>query len=596
MGSTRKQTRTVDLTQIRDLLSGRRNGVKNIPVALRQRGLIDEIARNKEDTRECISDFVPTTIDPKKSVGIMRGEVERITGTAIRATMFDAEVNMAPFFAALTQDVEQRYTVQIINGSVVREQNTLNAAVRGDAIVGNRENGCGNGSTFCMAPANESNGCLADVGWQVLDTATKRAIEKYTDVSGRRVGRRIKMPRFSREQPNISTTYEQGCDVELLKLKAFLKALSEVAASGRIAVYSTVEVVLARHTRIYVNSEGTELVDSDLRMQITLKAEGFSNNGLDEIRRDYYLRDLSKIDFEKLRTDMIILLQELEELKRAPTQQAGEYPVVISPNIHSVLWHEAIGHGLEKRPDASESEVLTFRGKLGSLVCPKTISLIADPTIPGGWGSYEFDDEGVRGKRVTLVDKGKLVGYLHSRGTAGEGNTHSNGHARGDAASAEYVGGDIGSEGIPCPRMSNLVVQPEVTEPVTELFRKLIERVRRENKEYGIYLGSGRSGLVTESGHFEIEPTGIFRIYQDGHVERVRGVKVIGTPFTVLSQIKAFGDDATRIPGYCGAESGYIPVSETTPSALVLRLELAPIEEDKERKPLLPRPKREKIS
>lgn len=591
--STRKQTRQIDLTQIREAIAGKVKDMDKVPENLRERVLLDCIVEERSKRPSGILNFVPISIDPNTAIGIMRREVDRITKAEVKGKMFDADVNMAPSFAGLTLDIEQKYTVHIINGAVVKERHNSEGALRGDIVVGDRVNGCGHGNDFCLAPITESNGSLEDICWSTLSDATKDAIAQYAELSGRRVREKIKMPKFSDERPNKSNEYANGCDIELSKLKAFLSALSESAVSEEGATYFSAEIILTRYTKIYVNSDGTELAKTDSRMLIILGAEEHSDKGTEKLEKYYYFRDnLDKTDFEKMRTDTIELLCGLKELRKAPIQEGGEYPVIISPAIHAVLWHEVIGHGLEKREDSSDRSLLTFRGRLGTQVCPKTISLIDDPTLPNAWGTYNFDDEGVKAQMVVLVDKGKLVGYLHSRATAGEEGVQSNGHARAEATTNEDM--DIFNEtGIPCPRMSNLIVLPEVTFPTIELFEQLIGRLIHDKKEYGIYLRSGRGGQVDESGHFEITPNEIYRIYQDGRVERVKGVKVIGTPFAALSQMRAFGEDAETSPGYCGAESGWIPVSETTPSAFVLRLELAPVEEDKETGPLIPRPKRE---
>ena len=44
--------------------------------------------------------------------------------------------------------------------------------------------------------------------------------------------------------------------------------------------------------------------------------------------------------------------------------------------------------------------------------------MTADATVPGGMGTFGWDDDGVPAMRTKLVDKGTFVGYLTSRETA----------------------------------------------------------------------------------------------------------------------------------------------------------------------------------
>ena len=54
------------------------------------------------------------------------------------------------------------------------------------------------------------------------------------------------------------------------------------------------------------------------------------------------------------------------------------------------------------------------RMKYGSSI----VNITANPRIPGGLGSFKYDDEGVLGQRTPLVARGMFVGYLTSRETA----------------------------------------------------------------------------------------------------------------------------------------------------------------------------------
>ena len=63
-------------------------------------------------------------------------------------------------------------------------------------------------------------------------------------------------------------------------------------------------------------------------------------------------------------------------------------------------------------------------------------------------------------------------------------------------------------------------------------------------------------------------------MFADGRDDQlVRGVSLIGTPLSMFSQIKAAGGESELFTGFCGSESGSIPVSGTSPMVYVSQIE-----------------------
>src|SRR5262249_2231858 len=149
-----------------------------------------------------------------------------------------------------------------------------------------------------------------------------------------------------------------------------------------------------------------------------------------------------------------------------------------SGRASSVFFHEIFGHRVEGHRQRNENEGETFKKMVHQKVLPDNFSVIFDPTLRRAAntdlaGCFDFDDEGVRGGRVTVVDKGVLENFLMSRKPI-EGFNRSNGHARCQPGYA------------PVSRQSNLIV--EVDHPVTReaLKRMLLDRVKQEKKPFGL--------------------------------------------------------------------------------------------------------------
>jgi hypothetical protein len=120
--------------------------------------------------------------------------------------------------------------------------------------------------------------------------------------------------------------------------------------------------------------------------------------------------------------------------------------VVFEGGLGGVALHEACGHAFEA--DVAEAGT-TLSRCLGQRVAPDLVTLIDDPTLDGGFGSYSVDDEGHPATPTPLIVGGILRGWLGSARypVAATSAPGSNGR-RADYRSRAY------------PRMSNLVLEP----------------------------------------------------------------------------------------------------------------------------------------
>jgi hypothetical protein len=144
-------------------------------------------------------------------------------------------------------------------------------------------------------------------------------------------------------------------------------------------------------------------------------------------------------------------------------------------------------------------------------------------------------------------------------------------------------------------RQGNLVVQPSVAVSVDDLRRRLRDEAKRQGKPYGLLFRDISGGFTntTRTGpqSFKVLPILVYRVWADGRAdELVRGADLVGTPLSSLSRILASSDDYQTFNGYCGAESGYVPVSATSPSLLVQQIEIERRDKGSDKPPVLPAP------
>jgi len=197
-------------------------------------------------------------------------------------------------------------------------------------------------------------------------------------------------------------------------------------------------------------------------------------------------------------------------------------------------------------------------------------------------GYYQFDDEGVKARRVNVVENGVFKNFLMSRSPIA-GFDHSNGHGRAAPGFA------------PVARQSNLVVTSTATVSHDSLKQMLIGLVKEQHKPYGLIFDDIEGGFTmtqrTIPNAFNVLPIMVYRVFPDGREELVRGVDLVGTPLTVFSRVVAADNVTSVFNGVCGAESGWVPVSAASPAILISQIEVQRKDKSQQQAPILPAPR-----
>jgi len=341
-------------------------------------------------------------------------------------------------------------------------------------------------------------------------------------------------------------------------------------------------------TRWFVSSDGTAIQTFEPAYRLIITAYGKADDGMELPRaRTFFSTTLAGLPSDKeVAAAVDKMIGELKALKTAPEMAPYTGPAILSGRASGVFFHEIFGHRIEAQRQKDENEGHTFRGKVGEVILPTFLSVYSDPTLTKVGpvelnGQYRFDDQGVAARRVTVVENGVLKNFLMSR-TPVDGFPESNGHGR----RAPYFS--------VAARQSNLIVSSSKPVSETELKKMLIDEVNRLKLPYGLYFDDIQGGFTNPmrmgQGGFTVIPTVVYRIYPDGREEMVRGVDLVGTPLTSFSKIAATGDKPAVFNGTCGAESGGVPVSASSPALLVSQIEVQKKVKSQETSPILPPP------
>src|ERR1051326_391656 len=443
-----------------------------------------------------------------------------------------------------------------------------------------------------LMPIDNDVDALRSVIWLETDQKYKAAVERFIQVKANRaikVDEEDTSADMSRESTQSATLPLATISVNVPSWENKLKTYSALFKKYPEIYEGTVSLSSNANNDYLVNSEGTSIQNGRSSVRLSIYARSKADDGMELYRFeafDGYALDRLPGD-DKVEETIQTMVKDLRALRAAPVIDPYTGPAILSGRASGVFFHEIFGHRIEGHRQKSETEGQTFTKKLNQPILPDFISVIDDPTTErmNGIdlnGYYKFDDDGVPAQRVNVVEKGILKNFLMSRSPV-SGFENSNGHGR-KAPGYRTVG-----------RQGNLIVQASNTVSEAKLRAMLIDEAKKQGKTFGLLFKdiSGGFTLTSRSStqSFQVTPIMVYRIYVDGRAdELVRGVDLIGTPLTSFSKIVAAGDTPEIFNGFCGAESGYVPVAAVAPSILTTQIEVQKKAKSSERPPILPPP------
>ena len=339
----------------------------------------------------------------------------------------------------------------------------------------------------------------------------------------------------------LPTSPEQGRvehvskeEFQTQEVSLFLKSLSGEFRS-RVKTPVRIELIashIQKHS-ILITSEGTMVEEhtplTDLTIYIVTRGfgEGFASRTLGG-RGGFEV--INRQPWEDLLENLVKRARDSAAAKPPTVLQfshpylVGRFKVVLDPEAAGALAHEA-AHFLE----ADVYNETFFKG------LNYDFQLVDNPLIKDAYGSFHWDDEGVRARVKNLLERGE-VSLLHTRLTAK--NEAEVGNARGTTHK-------------PRPCVSNVYIQPSDWGDEEILV----------DTQNGVYAeGLVRAECRLDDGRIEIEPELAYVLKNKEATTPVKHLKII---FNVrdIWRIDAVGKRLSLRPGY-EKES---PISEGSP-------------------------------
>ncbi len=228
---------------------------------------------------------------------------------------------------------------------------------------------------------------------------------------------------------------------------------------------------------------------------------------------------------------------------------AGQMEVVLAPGDSGILLHEAVGHGLEA--DFNRKGTSNYAGKIGEPVASDVCTVVDDATLLQSRGTINVDDEGNEPRSTVLIEKGKLVGYMHDRLSARHYKLRPSGNGRRESFACA-----------PMPRMTNTILLAGQSDP-----EEILKTVKR-----GVYakrFGGGQVDIA--NGDFVFSLTESYLV-EDGKITApLKGVNLIGNGPEVLRKVTMLGNDVEVSDGIwtCGKDGQSVPVGVGCPTVKI---------------------------
>ncbi len=302
---------------------------------------------------------------------------------------------------------------------------------------------------------------------------------------------------------------------------------------------------------VIANSDGNLVEDERIRTRLALNVVaaqgGTIQTGFEAIGAfgglDIF-KDIEPVDLAAKAAGRAVMMLSA---RPAPT---GRMPVVMAAEAGGTMVHEACGHGLEA--DLVQKQLSVYAGKRGQEVASPLVTVVDDATVPKKYGSFYYDDEGMRGEKTILIKDGILQDYMYDVLTARKEGRRSTGNGRRESYQER-----------PIPRMTNTYIAPGKDDP---------EEIIRQVKHGLLVKKMGGGQVNTTTGDFVFDVAESYLIKDGEVVCPIRGATLTGNGPEVLRMVERIGSDLGYAIGTCGKDGQGVSVSDAQPTMMIREL------------------------
>ncbi len=466
------------------------------------------------------------------------------------------------------------------------------------------------GGGRAMLPIDDDYTAIRQAVWWQTDNMYKTAVETLTKkrayMEDKKLDDRpddfVKLDPVEHVDPSAELVFDKKAwEAKLKRISAYFEKHPQIQDSS-------VQLLAGASNDFVVNSEGSRVRTGDTGVLLIVTAEMQAEDGMRiSDSRSYAEERINKLPaVEKVLADLDEMIVNMSSVAKAPMLESYTGPVLFDGMAAGQVFREMLAGGVAGSVNPVGTQRRSFQGsenlekKIGQRILPRSFNIYDDPNIKTFgdtylFGHFEYDDEGIKAKRVDIVVDGKLKNMALSR-VPTKKLSGSNGHGR------RPMGGGSATAAI-----GNLFIEDEDAVSSDELKQELIDAAKDEGLEYAIRVKSVRSTSLGSSQNDIMaffmnmqrgrsggigDPVYAYKVYvDDGREELIRGVEFGSVTTRALKRILASGKDRT-VYNYIGIGFGGAtpPTSIIAPPVLFEELELSRIEQEQDNLPLMENP------
>ena len=432
-----------------------------------------------------------------------------------------------------------------------------------------------------LAPLDDDYDALRRDIWITTDEAYKRAVNVFARKKAAFQNRSTTdpLPDFSRETP-VETELPLLPTSMDRETAARVQQASAAFGGNNAIESSSVDISAIQGSRYYLNSEGFKTITPMQLASLTMYAETQADDGM-PVRETYSAVENTVQDLPssaQLVTRAHEIAARVTAARSAAVGEEFTGPVLLEGLGSAEFVAETLVPLVLARrsPDAENPRMVPaqsspFLTRTGLRVTADAFSASDTPSLKQFQGkpvagAYVVDEEGVRAKDVTLVNKGRLVTLLSSR-IPQKNFPRSNGHGRAGGAQ---------------PGVFQL--ESALAIPGAELKSKYLALLKAQDKTFGYIVRGVRPAGGANAGPGIDQ---MVKVTLDGGEEPVRGLRFADVPSAAFRDLSEASEERTLYSYRAGLSAA---VSVIAPSLIFEELELQRTRDILQKPPIVPSP------
>ena len=292
--------------------------------------------------------------------------------------------------------------------------------------------------------------------------------------------------------------------------------------------------------KLFINSEGAQVKSQIPRVSIMYNLVVLENGKMEQAPfvQNAFTGGLEYMEAAKPWESALRDVKALKNLiLHGEDAPEGKVDVIIAPEVSGIAVHESVGHPYESdriygREAAQAGESFIKPSMLGERIGTDAVNVIEDPTLPGGYGFYLYDDEGVKARPRHLIRNGIINEFLTNREYAKKLGVSSNAAARAVNYNRE-----------PIVRMANTYLAPG-----DYSFEELIGDVK-----HGVYIKSFNEWNIDDRRYQQRYIGREAYLIENGELKNpVHNPIIEITTRALWGSVDAVGNYIEQYPGTCG--------------------------------------------